>query len=415
MLTNNDIKKINIVRHRYDLYDYKGIPASDRRYSIHQYPAMLHYMLVRELLIKYSTDSTIVYDPFCGSGVTITESILQKRKVLGSDINPLGLLITNVRSSNYEQEELLKIYNDFNLNYDGLIPDIPEIKNIDYWFKPQVINDLGKIRKYVSQISNIALKEFVLVVFSETARRVSNNRNGEFKRFRLDESSLNNYNPDTINTFKKIFIEYMNILTDNPIPDTDFALYLHDVRQPLPFNEKVDLVITSPPYGDSRTTVAYGQFSSFALDWIYGLNPFGDANLSLDKLSLGGKNVDDVLTLPSGTLNTTLNKIYDKNPQRAKDVYSFFYDLYLCCKQIVNQLNEHAIVCFIVGNRQVAGVEIPMDYIVAEFFTALGLEYINTLVRKISNKRMPMQNSPSNMQGRKSTTMKYEYVVVCRR
>jgi len=27
------------------------------------------------------------------------------------------------------------------------------------------------------------------------------------------------------------------------------------------------MVVTSPPYGDSRTTVAYGQFSRWANEW----------------------------------------------------------------------------------------------------------------------------------------------------
>lgn len=33
-------------------------------------------------------------------------------------------------------------------------------------------------------------------------------------------------------------------------------------------NVKFDLMITSPPYGDSRTTVAYGQFSRLSLQWL---------------------------------------------------------------------------------------------------------------------------------------------------
>lgn len=32
--------------------------------------------------------------------------------------------------------------------------------------------------------------------------------------------------------------------------------------------KKWDVVLTSPPYGDSKTTVAYGQFSFFGNHWI---------------------------------------------------------------------------------------------------------------------------------------------------
>jgi tRNA G10 N-methylase Trm11 len=35
------------------------------------------------------------------------------------------------------------------------------------------------------------------------------------------------------------------------------------------FNKsKVDLVVTSPPYGDSHTTVAYGQYSHLSAAWL---------------------------------------------------------------------------------------------------------------------------------------------------
>src|SRR5208283_3432339 len=32
--------------------------------------------------------------------------------------------------------------------------------------------------------------------------------------------------------------------------------------------EKLDLLVTSPPYGDNRTTVPYGQHSYLPLQWI---------------------------------------------------------------------------------------------------------------------------------------------------
>ena len=53
--------------------------------------------------------------------------------------------------------------------------------------------------------------------------------------------------------------------------------------------ESVDLIITSPPYGDSRTTVAYGQFSRLSSQFL-GLSVSEDHKISqLDNLLLGGK------------------------------------------------------------------------------------------------------------------------------
>jgi len=60
----------------------------------------------------------------------------------------------------------------------------------------------------------------------------------------------------------------------------------------------------------------------------------------------------------------------------------------------------------------VKGVELPTDKICASFFSQFGFVHIITLVREISNKRMPSENSPSNIKGEKSGTMKYEYIVI---
>src|SRR4029078_11976130 len=47
--------------------------------------------------------------------------------------------------------------------------------------------------------------------------------------------------------------------------------------------KSIDLVVTSPPYGDSQTTVAYGQFSRLANQWLGFEN-----SQKLDSTLMGG-------------------------------------------------------------------------------------------------------------------------------
>lgn len=47
-----------------------------------------------------------------------------------------------------------------------------------------------------------------------------------------------------------------------------------------------------------------------------------------------------------------------------------------------------------------------------EFF---GFVWVDTLERNIINKRMPLKNSPSNIQGQKDNTMLKEKVVILRK
>jgi len=59
-------------------------------------------------------------------------------------------------------------------------------------------------------------------------------------------------------------------------------------EQDIPDNS-IELVVTSPSYGDSRITVAYGQFSRLSNEWLNIEN----AN-KLDNLLMGGtKNTED--------------------------------------------------------------------------------------------------------------------------
>ena len=68
-----------------------------------------------------------------------------------------------------------------------------------------------------------------------------------------------------------------------------------------------------------------------------------------------------------------------------------------------------------VGNRNVRGVTVPTDLITRDFFESNGFRHLETIVRNIPNKRMPSKNSPSNIPGKKSETMKHEFIVVCRK
>jgi DNA modification methylase len=393
---------------RAEQYDFPTQKASEGRAAIHDYPAMLHYLLVDDLLSSFSKKESIVYDPFCGSGVTIVQALKFQKRVIGTDINPLALLIAETRTLNVIPEKVELVLKKFKKSINITPADIPSITNIEYWFKPDVIEHLGKIRALLLKHDDLPSGKFFKTVFSQTVRNISNNRKGEFKRFRMDKDKLAYYNPNVWETFEQTALKYSQILSI-PLYFRSFQLFRHDLRQPLPFSEKVDLVITSPPYGDSKTTVAYGQFSSFSMEWLRGLNPYGDEDLKLDNKMLGGDKKQCPLP-PSKSLKQTLNKIKDK--KRSDEVKTFFSDLFVSCANIIDKLSDNPTVCFVVGNRTVNGITIPMDEIIKEFFEHFNLKHFKTFIRKINNKRMPSLNSPANLKGDTSPTMSDEYIVI---
>jgi hypothetical protein len=53
---------------------------------------------VAEQLLRHTVAGDLVFDPFCGRGTTIFESLLQNRRAAGSDINPVAACIAGAKA-----------------------------------------------------------------------------------------------------------------------------------------------------------------------------------------------------------------------------------------------------------------------------------------------------------------------------
>ena len=95
-------------------------------------------------------DESIIVDNMVGSGTTLVEAILTKRKSIGFDINPFSVLLSKVKTTQITIEvlnnhflELKKNFRKFNLEkYDEFIPNM---RNIDHWFDKKVQKELAEI------------------------------------------------------------------------------------------------------------------------------------------------------------------------------------------------------------------------------------------------------------------------------
>lgn len=412
-------------------WDFRADDTKISTHGFHTYPAMMIPQIARRLIETYGQNSTVLLDPFMGSGTALVEAKLHNNFQIayGVDINPLSRLIAKVKTTPIDEiillEEAKKLINKCNESKQDLLfcqsnIKTPTFSNIDYWFKKDVITDLAIIKKCIESIEltdkdlEKNIKDFCLVAFSETVRYVSNTRNGEFKLYRIAEASLHKHNPDTLSEFEAKLnsnIKQM-VIFNNEAHLCEIKILDEDSRYKtsIPSNS-VDIIITSPPYGDSRTTVAYGQFSRLSLEWL----GFESKEVrQIDKICLGGiptKNLEHLLQSPS--LEKALTEIKSEDPERAKDVLSFYVDFNMCVNEINRVMRKGGFLCFVVGNRTVKGVKIPTDDIIVELFQASnGYKHHKTIVRNIPNKRMPKKNSPTNVKGELKSTMNEEYIVI---
>lgn len=403
-------------------WDYRGEKTKSHTHGIHTYPAMFIPQVGRRLLETYSKEGDTICDIFCGSGSALVESRLIGRNAYGIDLNPLAIFLAKAKTTPINPQKLTKEYFTL-LDRVGKIKDKeiqrPDFKNIDFWFKEKVIVQLAKLKKAIREIKDQTIQNFLMVAFSETVRYSSNTKTGEFKLVRVKGDKLEKHDPDVMGIFRKHAEKNIAGMTEfYKDAKKDFwtkIIYGDSSKDNGIKANSIDCIITSPPYGDSRTTVAYGQFSRLSAQWIDVFEDPNDAS-GVDNDLLGGRATKNLIhALSSDYLKESLEKIAKQDEARARDVLSFNLGLNECLKQAHRILKPKKYFCLVVGNRLVKQVRIPTDFIIAELAEKIGFTCEDIIVRNIPSKRMPIKNSPTNIVGALEETMNKESIVVLRK
>jgi len=396
-------------------------------HGFHPYPARMIPQIARRLIRRYALSrEDVILDPFMGSGGVLVEAMLNGNRSVGVDINPLAVLIARVKTTPIEPNVLVKWSDKLLLQLPEKLRDtfdVPRIRNLDFWFKPQVIKQLAVIRNEIETLAGPPeVLDFFRVCFSLAVRKASNIKNGEYKLYRKQGKELQQFSPDAIGAFRTVLknnianmrafwsaVKELDVVPEcYPLKgDTKKLLSIDPERLG---RESISLVVTSPPYGDSHTTVAYGQFSRYSALWL-GLQE--TEVMATDDRGLGGTVLEEEKDLGSGVLRSTLQEVRERDPYRAKQVYAFFHDADACLSQIAQVLKKgRSHCCFVTGNRTVRRVLIPTDLILIELAAKYGFRHLETKYRDIPTKAIPWVNAPENISGLTSPTINRESIVI---
>ena len=406
-------------------WDFKSENTKEYTHCYHMYPAMMMPQIARELIKNYKPNGKceLIFDPYMGSGTTLVEASLAGINSVGTDINPLARFMSSVKTTNFDIDAILKCYQFLNKAFDEYNPDEVEdtdftrISNYSFWYDKSTLLVLSYISQNIKQIPE-NLQNFFNVALSETVRDVSFTRKNEFKRYRMSEDKINKCKLTSDDVFlifrKKIERNCKGLVDYNQITSNfnckaricDFNSVYHipsDILQ----DGDVDMVITSPPYGDSHTTVAYGQFSRWANEWFN----FPNAK-NLDNLLMGGNKKKEI-SVSTESIKSELDQIKTIDIKRYNEVMSFMDDYALSIHNVAKTVRNGGRICYVVGNRTVKGIQIPLDYFTAEMFEKSGFKHDITIVREIFSKRLPKKISSTGKSGETVDTMNNEYIVIC--
>ncbi|MDQ3755338.1 MAG: site-specific DNA-methyltransferase [Acidobacteriota bacterium] len=409
-------------------WTFNGQPTRELTHCYHDYPARMIPQIAGKLLDTFGREAALLFDPYCGSGTTLVEAMLRGINVAGTDLNPLARLIAQAKLAMPDAEKidrhivaLQKFLFRAPQSKTSVVTEIHGISRLNFWFKPEVIEKLSRLKTFIDGLNEQGVRLFFQVAFSETVRESSNTRNEEFKLYRYEAERLEKFKPD-------VYGIMLSKLRRNRVGLSEFLSALHHIK-PKPrttiydFNtvsgipagtltsESVDIVITSPPYGDSHTTVAYGQYSRLSAAWLGLPKPE-----KTDRKLMGGSNLAKAMPrFPCQTLNEALSRIGQCDEKRALEVATFYADLDQSISHVAAVVRVGGCVCYVVGNRKVKGVVLPTNEAVRRFFEQFGFKHLDTFHRVIPNKRMPLRNSPTNAAGSVDDTITSEQIIVLRK
>jgi hypothetical protein len=419
-----------------DYWSFKGNSRREYGHGMFQYPAMMVPQVVEAILKQACSvhpDIERVGDPFSGSGTIMTESMMRGLAFSGTDINPLAVLLCRVKSGPFFIDALKDKAKELIARIDedrrwAVEADFP---NRDKWFGREVQIALSKVRRAIREEDTLWARRFFWVALAETARATSNSRTSTFKLHTRTQEDIDGRACDPVGTFKKALARNIQHYEEQATKlsesgqlvrghyQRDIAVSLADIRK-VKGKADLDIVVTSPPYGDNATTVPYGQYSYLPLQWV-DLQDIGDgidddclaSTHEIDTRSLGGskrvkKEEAEHIKDRSSAFSNYIKSLDEQPRDRALRVSAFFRDLDCCLDPILRGLRPGGLMVWTLGNRKVGGKRVPLDRILSDMLQAHDATLLCKLARRISSKRMAPKNNIAD-------TMSSETILVMRK
>lgn len=103
----------------------------NRLHSICPYFAMFPESFVLGQLMAFSSPGSLVFDPFCGRGTTVLESVLRDREAIGIDINPVAACVSGAKADPPTVEEVCARLTELAIHSQSIEMDDRDIEILD--------------------------------------------------------------------------------------------------------------------------------------------------------------------------------------------------------------------------------------------------------------------------------------------
>jgi DNA modification methylase len=235
-----------------------GDEASVRKHvhAFHSYPARLHPQTAEHLIAGLTQPGDTVFDPFCGSGTVLLEAILQGRAAVGTDLNPLSVALTNLKTRGPKTAErahwLETAEQVAEFAVERRMDKAPPLKRYPaqerQLFDPHMLLELDSLSAGVAQVEANRTQAALRLVLSSIVTKVSR-RPGDSSGKVVPKRLAGGF---AIRMFvartRELCAQFDELERLLPAPPKSQA-FEADARELKPIKPKsVDLIVCSPPY-----------------------------------------------------------------------------------------------------------------------------------------------------------------------
>ena len=419
-------------------------------HNFHPFPAKFPPQLPRKFIKELTSSNDVILDPMVGSGTTILEASLLGRRGIGFDIDPLALLISQVKVKRLDKYQLNQVGDEIikraltsvAQKTEILMSELenrwdPKTKEfINYWFALETQIELLALINEIEKITDDAIKSFLTLVFSSVIitksggvsysfdlahtrphrAKVVISQHGEMllghnlkgkssPRIKLLTKKLRS----PITEFKKKLENNLRGLLEPAMFDETCPSIKHGDAQDLPLDcESIDLIITSPPYASNA--IDYMRAHKFSLVWL---------NFEIDELTqkrkeyIGGDSLTGINfeELPQKTQEAVM-LMAQKDKRKGRVLHRYYSEITCVLQEMFRVLKSGKAAIVVVGNSVWGGQSTETHTCIADIGESIGFHVAKIGIRNLDrNRRMLPTGVETNPNSQIQKRMHEDYII----
>lgn len=373
---------MDVITNKIDTLSNLISPRRDNNKPIYNWHSFKH-SFSKELVDTFISEFDLkkgnwVMDPFCGGGTTLLACKEAGLNAHGYDVLPFSVFLSNVKTADYNILKLKRAKKKFEqhkerTSYSGSLPNIPILKKA---FNQKTEHQLLQIKHQINQINDASTRNFFNLGFLSILESVSNtSKSGGFLRIVERSVEADKIRSIFMDRVQAMIIDVETSTRYNHLEKTNIKAFTGDARK-IVTEKKYDAIITSPPYPNRHDyTRIYSLELSF--DFIKNNNELKQIRYNSLRSHVEAKKKYDAVGYRQPLLLRNVISLLEKRDLNNSHLISmlngYFEDMHLVLLEMENHLKNKGKIALVVSNVQFAGINIPVDEILSEIGTNIGL------------------------------------------